>query len=99
MKWSKKMLKRMLNITVENARVLLEKSRGRTIDSLAFRLELVSQIMERPLKCASRRPGARATESQPTATYCTPTASALRAPLHLAHRSDGGDASESGAQN
>ncbi|KAJ2941505.1 hypothetical protein O0L34_g14551 [Tuta absoluta] len=54
MKWSKKMLKRMLNISIQNARVLLEKSRGRTIDSLAFRLELISQLMERHLSNVPR---------------------------------------------
>ncbi|KAJ2941409.1 hypothetical protein O0L34_g3616 [Tuta absoluta] len=49
MKWSKKMLKRILNVTIQNSRILVEKMLNRRVDSLSFRLELVSQIMERHL--------------------------------------------------
>ncbi|KAI5645663.1 transposase IS4 domain-containing protein [Phthorimaea operculella] len=49
LQWSKKMFKRILNITVQNARILLEKTKEKSIGSLAFRLELAGMLMERHL--------------------------------------------------
>lgn len=49
LKWSKKLFKRLVNISIQNARILVEKSTNTKIDSLAFRLALVSEIMERHL--------------------------------------------------
>lgn len=45
-KWTRKLFKRLLNITVQNARILLEKSSNTKISSLTFRLALVQSIID-----------------------------------------------------
>lgn len=49
-KWQFKLFKILLNMTIHNARILLEKSTNIKIDSLGFRLSLVQTIIERHLK-------------------------------------------------
>lgn len=46
-KWTKKLFKRLLNISIQNARILLEKSINTKVNAFAFRLELVQSIMSR----------------------------------------------------
>lgn len=45
-KWTRKLFKRLLNITIQNARILLEKSSNTKISSLTFRLALVQSIID-----------------------------------------------------
>lgn len=69
-KWTRKLFKRLLNVTVQNARILLEKSSDTSIASLSFRLTLVQSIIDRHRNSVPQRnpqnrpPGPRITYAQ-----------------------------------
>lgn len=46
-KWYLKLFKRLLNCSINNARILLESSNGARRDNLSFRLQLVDAIINR----------------------------------------------------
>lgn len=43
-KWTRKLFKRFLNISIQNSRVLLENEMGRGYQALVFRLKLVEDL-------------------------------------------------------
>ncbi|KAG6446611.1 hypothetical protein O3G_MSEX004539 [Manduca sexta] len=48
-KWYMKMFKRLLNVSILNARILVESSQNSRVDHLSFRLQLVDAILSRHL--------------------------------------------------
>ncbi|KAG6454575.1 piggyBac transposable element-derived protein 4 [Manduca sexta] len=48
-KWYMKMFKRLLNVSILNARILLESSQKSRVDHLSFRLQIVDAILSRHL--------------------------------------------------
>lgn len=55
-KWYMKLFKRFLNYSINNCRIMVEKSQGSKKHHLTFRLELVEQILARHLKNSRKRP-------------------------------------------
>lgn len=46
-KWTRKLFKRLLNITIQNSRIILDKSTNSNNSSLSFRLALVQSIFDK----------------------------------------------------
>ncbi|KAJ8726368.1 hypothetical protein PYW07_001066 [Mythimna separata] len=69
-KWYMKLFKRLLNVSILNARILLESSAQKRHDHLAFRLNLVDSILTNHLShCPSNR---RCTVSMSRSTHQQP---------------------------
>lgn len=54
-KWSNKFLKHMLNASIQNSRILVQKSTNTKITAISFRLALVQQLMDKHLKNVPKR--------------------------------------------